>query len=183
MKIFILLLLISPIQLRLHNDDIYELDNLLNKYDKYKYRPDESYISNDDDNDQDFPSSYQHKKVHPSRKKIDNTDRESETDDSEDSLVLQKTTTQPDELSNTVSCFNGYNVQSEQLVKVKELKNGARMIQHTLIDKRTLSANVDIKDECMLTCCAEKTCDLAMISEQPTHVNKIVFFYLTEVFI
>jgi hypothetical protein len=51
------------------------------------------------------------------------------------------------------------------------------MIQHTLIDKRRLSANVDIKDECMLTCCAEKTCDLAMISEQPTHVNKIMFLF------
>jgi hypothetical protein len=176
MKIFILLLLlISPIELRLHNDDIYELDNLLNKYDKYKYRPDKSYISNDDDDDdeQDFPSSYQHKKAHPSRKKIDNTNKESETDDSEDPLLLKKTTTtQHDDLSDTVSCFNGYNLQIEQLVKVKELKNGAHMIQHTLIDKRTLGADVDIRDECMLNCCAEKTCDLAMISEQPTHVNK-----------
>jgi hypothetical protein len=179
MKIFILVffLLISPIELRLRDDDIYELDDLLNnKYDRVKYRPNKKYITDetddDDDGDQYAPpsSSFRHKKVYPPRKDVFNDNEEYENDDIENEL-LPKTTHKTD-LSDTSLCFNDYNIRSEQLVKVKELKNGAHMIRYSLIDKRILPSNLNVKDNCMLNCCSEKTCDLAMLSEQPTHVKK-----------
>lgn len=188
MKIFILVLFlfISPIELRLRNDDIYELDDLLKKYDRFNFRPNKPYITDDDnvnendndDNDNDgdeyIPSSYQHKKVHPSHKKVlpDN-------EKSENEFLLPKSTKPADDLSDTSSCFNGYNTQSEQLVKIKELTNGAHMIRYTLIDKRSLASNHNIKDNCMLECCSQKSCDLAMLSEQPTHVKKTSFILIS----
>jgi len=193
MKIFILIFILSinSIESRFRNDDIYELDDLLKKYDRYNYRPNKPYIpdltddddnnNGDEDDDQYIPSSYQHKKLYPSRKKVLNENEESENDDTLNELLLPKTTTTTTDVSDTSLCFNDYTIRSEQLIKVKELKNGAHMIRYTLIDKRLLSSNHNIKDNCMLDCCSEKNCDLAMLSEQPTHVNKFLF-YLIDIF-
>jgi hypothetical protein len=182
MKIFILflLLLISPVELRRRtDDDIYELDDTNNNlYDRPKHYPNKQYIAdeNDDDDDQYYPSSFQQKKVYPSRKKVlneneYNNDEPESNVPSDDLLPAEITTTNQNDLSDKSICINKYDINSEQLVKVKELKNGAHMIRHVLIDKRSLPSDVNIRDSCMLDCCTEETCDLAMLSEQPTHVN------------
>jgi len=183
MKIFILflLLLISPVELRRRtdDDDIYELDDTNNnKYDRPKHYPNKQYIAdeNDDDDDQYYPSSFQQKKVYPSRKKVlneneYNNDEPESNVPSDDLLPTEIATTHQNDLSDKSKCINKYDINSEQLVKVKELKNGAHMIRHVLIDKRSLPSDVNIRDSCMLDCCTEETCDLAMLSEQPTHVN------------
>jgi hypothetical protein len=177
MKIFILLIfaLICPIELRLHKDDRYELDDLFNQYDRVKHRPNkQEYADDDADDDQYIPASYEHKKVYPSRKKVLEMD-EDETKD--DPLPPESTET------DSSTCLEKYEVRSEELVKVKELKNGAHMIRYILLDKRTLSSNLNLKEHCMLNCCSQKTCDVAMLSEQPTHVKKnkkakFIFEYL-----
>jgi hypothetical protein len=167
MNIFILLVfvLISPIELRLHNDQRFELDDLLNQYDRVKHRPNKQEYNDDDDDDdngddQYIPPSYERKKVNPSRKKVLQPDEEDTNDDQ-----LPTTSTESD----SSTCLDKYEIQSEQLVKVKELKNGAHMIRYVLLDKRTLPSTLNIKEHCMLNCCSQKTCDVAMLSEQPTH--------------
>jgi hypothetical protein len=181
--IFVFFLSITSIELRRHNDDndddIYELDDLLkNTYDQQKYRPNKKYLpdQNDDDDDVDedyIPPSSKHKKVYPSRKKVLHDNEESDNDDTENQF-LPKTTDQND-LSDPSTCLNQYEIRSEQLVKIKELKNGARMLPYILLDKRTLPSNLNMKEHCMMNCCSQKNCDLAMLSEQPTHVKKFSF--------
>ena len=67
-------------------------------------------------------------------------------------------------------CINEFDVKNEQLVKVKEFQNGAHMIRIVRIEEPSSSHGLDIKDICMLNCCVEKSCDLAMLSEQATNV-------------
>jgi hypothetical protein len=76
-------------------------------------------------------------------------------------------------------CINEYDIKTEQLVKVKELKNGAHMIRFVRIDEPFSSHGLDIKDICMLNCCVEKYCDLAMLSEQRTNVSGIIFWIIS----
>ena len=180
MKICILFLLItiSPIELRRRNEDYYELEDLLNNnYQRPKHHPNKPYVPEPTDDDQYVPSLPDDEKPYPSRKKVlDENDngvfnQESDNDDQSDQIIQSTTTTiNENEMSKTSSCTNKYDIKSEQLVKVKELKNGAHMIRYVLIDKRTLSPNLKVKDGCMLACCSEKTCDLAMLSEKPAHV-------------
>jgi hypothetical protein len=180
MNIFILLVfvLISPIELRLHNDQRFELDDLLNQYDRVKHRPNKQEYNDDDDDDdngddQYIPPSYERKKVNPSRKKVLQPDEEDINDDQ-----LPTTSTESD----SSTCLDKYEIQSEQLVKVKELKNGAHMIRYVLLDKRTLPSTLNIKEHCMLNCCSQKTCDVAMLSEQPTHVGNKIHFHFKDYF-
>jgi hypothetical protein len=172
MKFFILLVfvLISPIELRLHDDDErFELDDLLNQYDRHKNQPSKKLYNNDDDaentDDQYMPSAYEHKKAYPSRKKVLQSDYE-------DISIDEPSTTQATEPDSS-TCLDKYDIRSEQLVKVKELKNGAHLIRYVLLDKRTLSSTLNIKEHCMVNCCEQKTCDVAMLSEQPTHVRSV----------
>ena len=160
MKIFLLLFLLSitPIQSRLQDDDIYQLEDLLTgKHNRHPYRPNHQQYEEEqeeetgNDDDQYIPTSFEHDKVHPSRKKVLPVDE----DDTEDSSI----------------CLDKYQLRSEQLVKVSELKNGAHLIDHILLDKRTLPSNLNIREHCMLKCCSRKSCDLAMLSEKPSHVR------------
>jgi len=107
------------------------------------------------------------KKVYPSRKKVLKQNEELENDDTEDDLSPKKSN--QIDLPDTPTCLNKYEIRSEELVKIKELKNGAHMIRYISLDKRTLSSNLNIREHCILNCCSEKSCDLAMLSEQPTH--------------
>jgi hypothetical protein len=179
MKTFILFLLItiSPIELRRHNEDYYELEDLLNNnYERPKHHSNKPYVPEPTDEDQYVPSLPDNEKPYPSRKKVldendnDIFNQESDNDDRSNQVIQSTTTINEKEMSETSSCTNKYDIKSEQLVKVKELKNGAHMIRYVLIDKRTLSPNLKVKDSCMLACCSEKTCDLAMLSEKPAHV-------------
>lgn len=70
-------------------------------------------------------------------------------------------------------CINEFDVKPEQLVKVKEFKNGAHMIRIVRIDEPSAAHGLDVRDVCMLNCCVEKLCDLAMLSEQQTKVSDI----------
>jgi hypothetical protein len=184
MKILIVLLLlsISPIELRIHTEDLYELENLINdNYDRPKHRQNKPYIPDQVDDDQYEPSPPMKEKTNLSHKKVldenEYLNPESDTDDGIDQLIPSTTTEESDAYDESSSCINKYDVKLEQLVKVKELKNGAHMIRFVLIDKRTLSPNLNVKDSCMLACCSEKTCDLAMLSEQPTHVSQFDFYF------
>ncbi|CAF0843239.1 unnamed protein product [Rotaria sordida] len=176
MKIFIafLLLLISPIELRRHNDDMYELDDLLKTQYNYRHRPYKQNFYDQSDDERYDPSLFQHEKLSSSRKKVldendDIVNEESESNDGTDRLKLTTTIINQNDLSDQSLCINKYDIKYEQLIKVKELKNGAHMIRYILIDKRSLSSNMNIHDSCMFNCCEETTCDLAMLSEQPTH--------------
>ncbi|UJR15509.1 hypothetical protein I4U23_002450 [Adineta vaga] len=197
MKIFVLvfILLISPIELRRPAVDdenaIYELSDLLkDRYDdRHKHRPNPSYDvdqtnANDDDdnvydnNNEDYLTPFRRTKTHPSHKKVpieNESDKEEIEPDEVTSRITSasKTTTtttisQSDKSDPSV-CTEKYDIKSEQLVKVKELTNGARMIRYVVVDIRTLPSGVTVKDSCMTSCCAQKSCDLAMLSEQPTH--------------
>ncbi|CAF2500956.1 unnamed protein product [Rotaria sp. Silwood2] len=177
MKILIvfLFLLISSIELRRHDDDMYDLDDILNTNYNHKRRPHKQNFYDQNDDEQYYPSSYQDEKLSPSHKKpFDQNDDISEESENNDDITdkkipSSKPTIKQNDLSDTLLCTNKYDIKSEQLVKVKELKNGAHMIRYVLIDKRSLSSNMNIQDNCMLNCCEETTCDLAMLSEQPTH--------------
>src|ERR1700734_2469603 len=101
MKIFILflILLISSIQSRNRNKDIYDLDNILNnEYNRLKYHSNKQYLPDQTDDDQDLLPSFQREKVYPSHKKVlnenDYANDESENDDT-------TTTTEQNDLSDT----------------------------------------------------------------------------------
>jgi len=183
--IFLLILLIVHVDCRRHNDsnDIYELVN-------HKSHGNKEYFQDLFDNDQDLSSSFQREKKYSSRKKVledvDNnndeiekparrphsskTNNRSRLSDTENQ-VIQTTTTEQSYLEEASLCINEFDVKTEQLVKVKELKNGAHMIRFVRIDEPSSSHGLDIKDICMLNCCVEKNCDLAMLSEQRTNVS------------
>ncbi|CAF1306671.1 unnamed protein product [Adineta steineri] len=187
MKSFVLFLavLISSVELRRYDNNLYDLEDLLtNKYEEYKHRPDPQYNADEGDEVPDYSASLQDKKIYPSNEKLlpenDYVEEESESYDTTTKVIPSKktkstttaTTTlaiDPKDSSDASTCVAKYDIKPEQLVKVKELTNGARMIRYVLIDKRTLPFNVKVKDSCMQECCKEKTCDLAMLSEQPTH--------------
>ncbi|CAF1614580.1 unnamed protein product [Rotaria magnacalcarata] len=181
------LLLIVQVDLRRYNNQSYhestnELDSLLNKY---KPHTNKEYYPDLPNNDQNLMESLQREKKYSSRKKVlsDNDNRDEQekplrrthlskssnrSDLSNKSNRLAQTTTASyfDEAS---LCINEFDVKTEQLVKVKELKNGAHMIRFVRIDEPSTAHGLDIKDICMLNCCVEENCDLAMLSEQRTN--------------
>ncbi|CAF1957165.1 unnamed protein product [Rotaria magnacalcarata] len=162
-------MLISHVEQRRHDDDLLELDDLLSGY-RHNYRPKRPHIVDQiADDDQDTPS-YDYEKPSPSRKKVldenDDVGEESNNNDDDDDNRLIPAKTNVDDASDKSTCVSTYDVRLEQLVKVKD---GAHMIRHFLVDKRTLKPNLNVQDTCMTGCCEEKTCDLAMLSEKPTN--------------
>jgi len=119
-------------------------------------------ILEDNNDDSDKPSSSS-RRVHSS--KSTNSSKYSKSN-------LPQTTTAESYLEEASLCINEFDIKSEQLVKVKELKNGAYMIRFVRIEEPSVSHGLDIRDICMLNCCVEKNCDLAMLSEQRTNVCK-----------
>ena len=207
MKIFILffLLLIIQVDLRRHNDSddnekLNEIEKLINNHGHHKSRPNKEYLQDLTDDDQDTPSTFQREKKYPSRKKIlDDVDNEDEQEKprrihsskynnrsaSSDTVnrVIPTTTTAENYIEEASLCINEYDVKTEQLVKVKELKNGAHMIRFVRIDEPSSTHGLDIKDICMLNCCVEKNCDLAMLSEQRSNVNYFFSFLIFHLFV
>jgi hypothetical protein len=186
--IFLFILLIVHVDLRRHNDsnNIYELDN----HNHQKSHGNKEYFQDLFDNEQDLSSSFQREKKNPSRKKVledvDNNDESekpvrrphssktnnrSRLSDTANRIVQTTTTTAQSYLEEASLCINEFDIKTEQLVKVKELKNGAHMIRFVRIDEPSSSHGLDVKDICMLNCCVEKNCDLAMLSEQRTNVS------------
>jgi hypothetical protein len=175
--IFFLFLFIIQVDLRLHNDG--DQKNHLNKeffHDLFN-----------DNNNEDFSSSkFQREKKYSSRKKIlediDEPEKplrhshSSKTNNRSNSNHIVSTTTQQSFLEEASLCINEFDVKTEQLVKVKELKNGAHMIRFVRIEEPSATHGLDVKDICMLNCCVEKYCDLAMLSEQRTNVSSIHLF-------
>lgn len=168
MKIFVLFLILflSPCECRQRNDDddneIYQLDDIFNQP-RHRFRANKQYDNEDEGDDQYIPSVSEHKKTYPSRKKV----LEDDSDDGEGDDSLPSTE------SDSATCVDKYDMRSEQLVKVKDLKDGAHMIRYVILDKRTISPRYNLKEHCMIKCCGQKNCDLAMLSEQATHVCHI----------
>lgn len=203
MKLFVifLLLLISSIEPRRHNDDLYGIDDLLGNEYNHKHRakkPDNFFDNDDDDNNnnddddaeeflpvrrphENSPSSHRKR---PTIKEEPDEDYQRDGDNENDDVTerLSPTTSaagaiETKEFSPEASlCLHNYDIKPEQLIKVKELKNGAHLIRHEVIDKNALPSNINLHDSCMLACCREKTCDLAMMGEQPTRVTLILFY-------
>jgi hypothetical protein len=138
----------------------------------------------------DEPSAtLQREKKYSSRKKtledVDEPEKplrrthSSKTSNHSNRVASSPTTTTPESYLEEASlCINEFDVKTELLIKVKELKNGAHMIRFVRIEEPSSSHGLDIKDICMLNCCVEKYCDLAMLSEQRTNVSSIYFFSL-----
>ncbi|CAF3321414.1 unnamed protein product [Rotaria socialis] len=183
------LLLIVQVDLRRYNNQsdnetINELDSLVRKY---KSHSNKEYYPALPNNDQNLVESLQREKKYSPRKKVlsdvDNRDEQEKplrrthlskssnrSDLSNKSNRLAQTTAATTSYFDEASlCINEFDVKTEQLVKVKELKNGARMIRFIQIDEPSTSHGLDIKDICMLNCCVEDNCDLAMLSEQRTN--------------
>jgi len=120
MKFFILfLLLIIHVDLRHHNKE---------------------YLQDLFDNGQDFSSPFQREKKYSSRKKVlddadeptqhthsSKTNNRSRLSDAKNRNL--QTTTQENYLEEASLCINEYDIKTEQLVKVKEFKNGAHIIR------------------------------------------------------
>jgi hypothetical protein len=147
-------------------------------------------------NEDSLSPTFQREKKYSSRKKtLDDIDEiekplrrthSSKTSNHSNHIVLPTTTTiTPEEnyLEQASLCINEFDVKTEQLVKVKELKNGAHMIRFVRIEEPSSSHGLDIKDICMLNCCVEKYCDLAMLSEQRTNVSSICLFIFSNNFL
>lgn len=156
-----------------------------------------------DDRDEQRSAPFDRQKKYSSRKKV--LDEDVETDDEQfvdkprrpiysaknksrsseaeaNRRVPPTTTPAINYLDEASLCINEFDVKSEQLVKVKEFKNGAHMIRIVRIEEPSSSHGLDIKDICMLNCCVEKFCDLAMLSEQATNVSSLVFRLRCKVF-
>jgi len=158
-SIILFCIFIHSIDLSSYDEEIDEIKDLLSK----KFRLGNNDDDDDDDDGEYIPTRSQHGQSYPSRKKIQNTEDEIEFDE-------PKTYSSSKESDET--CVEKYELRSEQLVKVKELKNGARMIRFVVLDKRSLPSRYSIKQYCMMNCCAQKACDLAMLSDKPGHVRE-----------
>ena len=158
--IFIFILLINHVDL--HDENLKSHKNQKELFQRQKkYSSSRKKVLEDIDNIDETEKSYrQHSHLlKTNRSKI---------------LISTTTTTTPttqNYLEEASLCINEYDIKQEQLVKVKELKNDAHMIRFIHIEEPSSSHGLDIKDICMLNCCVEKNCDLAMLSEQRTNVN------------
>jgi hypothetical protein len=175
----VLLLFVSRVQLRRSDNDLYELEDLLeSERDRRPSHSSQQYLLDLLSHERDFPSLFGEKKIYDN----DDDDDEEEEDNpepvrplhSDQSSMIEGTTrrTAVKTSDQPGTCTNQYETRSDQLVKVKYLKNNARMIRFVSIDQPAVSSKLSLKEICMLKCCAEKTCDLAMLSEQRTHVRR-----------
>ena len=170
----VLLLCVAGVQLRRSNSDLYDLERLLEG--KREHRPSHSsqqYLLDLLDHEQGLPSLFDEKKVYDEDDEEEDDSEPSRQSNSDQSSMIEGTTrrTTVTNSEQAGTCTNQYEVRSDQLVKVKYLKNNARMIRFVSIDQPSASSRLSLKEICMLKCCAEKTCDLAMLSEQRTHVR------------
>ncbi|CAF0740553.1 unnamed protein product [Adineta steineri] len=170
------------------NDNRSQVDNLINNYNHHH----KSHLNKEDltDDNQKSPSSstFQREKKYSSRKKVldeidtgdepekplrrthsSKSNNQTELSDTINHATQKMKTTTENYAEEASLCINEFDVKTETLVKVKELKNGAHMIRFVRIEEPSSSHGLDIKDICMLNCCVEKTCDLAMLSEQRTN--------------
>jgi hypothetical protein len=201
MKLVVLLflLLIAYVDLRRQNDsndidNMYELDELLSNYNHHKSHSNKEYLQDLSDDNQKSSSSFQREKKYSSRKKVledgdtgdepekpsrrihsSKANNQSELSDTINRATQKTKTTTQSYTEEASLCINEFDVKTEQLVKVKELKNGAHLIRFIRIEEPSSSHGLDIKDICMLNCCVEKNCDLAMLSEQRTNVSLCFF--------
>ena len=199
MKFLILLsiLLIVPVDLHRHhntndNNTLYKLDYLPNNYDNHKFHRNKEILHDLLDHDRDS-SLFQREKMSSSHRKtlehMNNRDesekplRHTYLSKSNNRPLLSKTpnraikTTTESYVDEASLCINEFDIKTEQLVKVKELKNGAHMIRFIRIEEPSSSHGLTVRDICMLNCCIEEGCDLAMLSEQRTNVNYLYSFW------
>ena len=175
----VLLLFVSRVQLRRSSNDLYDFEDLLqSKRDRRPSHSSQQYLLDLLSHEQEFPSSFDEKKIYD-EENDDDVDEDESSDpiraaNSDQSSMIEGTTrrTAVTGSEQAGTCTNQYEARSDQLVKVKSLKNNARMIRFVSIDQPPVSSRLSLKEICMLKCCAEKTCDLAMLSEQRTHVRK-----------
>lgn len=186
--LFFLFLFIIHVDPRRHNDET-----------NTKARANKDYSEDLYDNEVESLKSSSPEKKYPSRKKptedFDESDKSlrrphsSKTNNSKISkanLAITPTTTADSYAEEASLCINEFDIKREQLVKVKDLKNGAYMIRFVRIEEPSAAHGLDIKDICMLNCCVEKNCDLAMLSEQRTNVGEnmlLGFFRQKESFV
>ena len=169
LTVLFLVVFVSTVELRRHSSDLYGLDDLLNRK---RERP---QLYSLDDDEQDARSIYEmdtpetqanagdYPADEPDRVRPSKPHRVASFLDDDETTTKRTTGAKPS------ACFTDYETKAEQLVKVKDLKNNERLIRVALIDKSSLSSS--LKDACMQHCCSENTCDLAMLSEQHTHVS------------
>ena len=183
----LLFALIVRVDLRRQTAD--EIDDLLDTANRYMTQSkNKEYLpeTNDDEEPDRLPSFAREKKYSSRKKVLDDPDDDEQQDkprrthasksnnrsaSSETNSRAMATSTIRNYADEASLCINEFDVKPEQLVKVKDLKNGAHMIRFVLIDEPSSSHGLDIKDICMLNCCVEKNCDLAMLSEQRTKVR------------
>lgn len=189
-QILVIILLILRVDLHRHSDQydnnsLYESENVLQN--SKSNRNNKEYLHTLLNNiDGKSSPSFQREKKYSSRKKIlDDADNRDEQEKPSRRIHASKSNNRS-ELSNRITattassqsyideaslCINEFDIKNEQLVKVKELKDGAHMIRFVHITEPSSSHGLDIKDICMLNCCVEEKCDLAMLSEQSTNVS------------
>lgn len=155
-SILVILLFIVQVDLRRHDQSDVVSSNLQREK---KYSSRKKVLEDIDEPEK--PS----RQSHSSR--INNRSRSSDTRN------RLSTTTPQNYVDEASLCINEFDVKTEQLVKVKDLKNGAHMIRFVHIEEPSTSHGLDIRDICMLNCCVEKYCDLAMLSEQRTNVSLV----------
>ena len=188
MKILFLLLFIPLVSLRLHTDDLFELEELLRP--EHKSHIKSSYFdyllgdNNNDENDDDAPRyRLPPKKTYGVEEDNDDDDafvppikpHPDETPDDDDSPPDETTTrtkVRP-KTEESSKCIDQYEIKSEQIVRVKYLQDNARLMRMISIEQPSASSQFSLKEICIMKCCAEKDCDLAMLSEQHTRVKSL----------
>ena len=148
LSLVLLVVFISNVQLRRHLDDLFELENLLNnKYERHSSQAHTDALLDLFDNDDQVDYSEERRTT--------------------SSVVTEKIAN----LGSSSSCVNQYEIKPESLVKVKYLTDDAHLIRFITIEQPSISSELSLKEICMLKCCAERGCDLAMLSEQQTRVK------------
>lgn len=167
MNFLFLLVFIPLVSLRLHTDDLRELEELLQP--EHKSHIKSSYFdyllgNNDDVDDDDVEISPFR---FPSRKIYENDDDfvppiEFNRDDETTTMKIRPKT------EDASKCVDQYEIKSEQIVRVKYLKDNAKLMRMISIEQPSASSQFSLKEICIMKCCAENDCDLAMLSEQHT---------------
>ena len=168
---FCLICLIVQVDLRRQSDNPDDDDN-----GSYYEQADPKKLNLNDEND--IPSVSENKK-YSSRKKV--LEQYENNDDDQEKLNPNRwsktrnqssSATTPANFADEASlCINEFDIKTEQLIKVKEMQNGAHMIRIVHVEEPSSTHGLTVRDICMLNCCVEKDCDLAMLSEQRTAVK------------
>lgn len=165
MKRFLLIfvLLFSCAHFRRHIDDLYELEELLkDKHERHSSRLNSEDLLSLFEPEEDFQQSSE--------------ENESNENERLDEKTTSTTSSPREKNSSTIGtsskCLNQYETKPDSLVKVKYLNKEGRLIRYVSIEQPSISSELSLREICMLKCCAEPTCDLAMLSEQPATVNR-----------